>query len=326
MKNIEVTVSIITYGQEKYIRQCLDSVFEQKTSFEFQVVVAEDCSPDNTRAILLEYKEKYGEKLVLILHDKNLGVTANSDSIVPFFKGKYIAVLEGDDCWIDDNKLQRQYDFLESHPEYSAVCSDYKLIDSDGNDVRNKVLELKTDIIMTTKNWLNEPYFLHTCTIFRRIEALPTGDARYIQLRKGIPTMGDLITFTFMYDYGPIYVFKEQMSAHRIAGKADVSSYSAQSTADPLKYTRLYFDIFSKLEVYFNHKYDFTKRRCLKLAHMKVGKLIGAYSYSASDMRKLEKEFSVKWRLYIFLMAFVELWTGFFRKIKRTLGKSNGQK
>ena len=150
-QSIEVTVTIITYCHEKYIRQCLDSVFAQETSFSFEVIVAEDASPDNTRQILLEYKEKYGDQLVLILHDQNLGPSGNSASIRPYIRGKYVAIVEGDDCWTDNRKLQKQYDILEKHPEYSAVCCDFMIIDPSGTITDEKCLNLRND---TIKTWM----------------------------------------------------------------------------------------------------------------------------------------------------------------------------
>ena len=120
MSNIEVSVCIITYMHEKYISQALDSVFMQKTNFDFEVIVGEDASTDGTREILLEYKEKYGDKLVLVLHDENVGVSKNSISVQKKVRGKYIASLEGDDFWTDEYKLQKQYDILEKYPQYSG--------------------------------------------------------------------------------------------------------------------------------------------------------------------------------------------------------------
>ena len=132
MDEIMVSVIIITYNQEQYIRQCLDSVFAQKTNFKFEVIVAEDASPDNTRAILLEYKEKYGDQLVLVLHDENVGPSKNSRSAREVVQGKYVTGLEGDDYWTDEYKLQKQFDILENHPQYSAVCCDYAIVSADG--------------------------------------------------------------------------------------------------------------------------------------------------------------------------------------------------
>ncbi len=317
--NIEVSVITITYGHEKYIRQCLDSVFAQETTFPFEVIVAEDASPDTTRQILLEYKEKYGDRLILILHDKNLGPGKNSDSVNPYIRGKYLAILEGDDCWTDSHKLQKQYDFLENNPEYSAVCCDNCLIDTSGNIIKGRNLNLKTDIQKTMKNWLNEPYSVHTCTVFKR-NILPYEDPKYKELRTHAPTMGDIINFTMLYDYGPIYVMKDVMAAHRIAGKEDVSSYTISSKKDPLKYTRIFIDIFSALEEYYDHKYDFTRRKCLKIASVKAYKITRYLTYDSRDMKEIEKPFSFKWKMYIAFMTAQELFQTGTRKIKKIMG------
>lgn len=316
MEKPEVTVAIITYRHEKYIRQCLDSVFAQETDFDFEVVVAEDASPDNTRQILLEYKEKYGDQLILVLHDTNLGPGGNSDSMMPYIRGKYIAVVEGDDCWTDMHKLQKQYDILEKHPEYSAVCCDNMLIDPSGKTVEKSCLRLKTDIEKTMKDWLNEPYSVHTCTVFRR-NFFSYSDPKYKKMRLSAPTMGDLISFSLLYDYGPIYVMKDVMAAHRIAGPEDSSSFSIASNKDPLKYARMFIDIFTSIEEYFDHKYDFTKRKCIKLAFVRYGKLRGYYKYSGKELKEIESRFSFRWRVYIILRTARECFAAAARKAGR---------
>ena len=313
---IEVSVTIATYCHEKYIRQCLDSVFSQETDFDYEVIVAEDASPDNTRQILLEYKEKYGDQLVLILHDKNLGPSRNSASIRPYIQGKYIACVEGDDCWVDKHKLQKQYDILEKHSEYSAVCCDYMTIDTSGSIVIDKNLNLRNDSIKTMDNWLNEPYSLHTCTIFRR-NIYPNDNPEYVKLRLCAPTMGDLISFSVLYDYGPIYVLKDVMAAHRAAGLEDTTSFSKTSAKEPLKYAKMFIDIFSNIEAYFNYKYDFTKRKCIKLAFVKLGKLLKHYNYNSKDMREIVSQFSLKWRIYIIFRTCKEFCSAAMRKAKR---------
>lgn len=320
-KKPEVSVTIITYGHEKYIRQCLDSVLTQETSFPFEVIVAEDASPDNTRQILLKYKEKYGDQLILILHDENLGPSANSASIRPFIKGKYVAIVEGDDYWTDKHKLQKQYDLLEKHPEYSAVCSDNMTVDPSGNIIANTNLDLQEDIIKTMKDWQNEPYSVHTCTIFRR-NIFPNNDPRYIELRRKTPTMGDIISFSVLYDYGPIYVMKDVMAAHRIAGKSDSSSFTIRNKKDPLKYTKLFIQIFTNVEDYFDNKYDFSKRKCIKVALVKIGKITGYYQYAADEMRTITNTFSFGQRIYIDFLVLKELVNMVTRKIKKIWRKA----
>ena len=300
MEDVKVSVCIITYNQEKYIRQTLDSVFMQKTNFNFEVIVGEDASPDNTREILLEYKEKYGDQLVLVLHDKNLGVSANAVSVRAKVRGKYTASLEGDDYWIDEYKLQKQYDILENNPRYSAVYHDMMLIDAEGNVVKDKELNLKKDRVKTMKDWLKDGYTLHTCSGFRRHSVFKETDEKYIKLRTAEPTMGDLITFTLLYDAGDIYVMKDVMAAHRKAGKNDTSSFSYKQKSEAIKYTYMFMRIMHNLETYFDNKYDFSARICNRIASVRLKKLVGRIDYDQSQMRNIMKELSVKMRIDVY--------------------------
>ena len=89
----------------------------QKTDFDFEIVVGEDCSTDNTREILREYDRKYPGRMKLLFREKNLGrVTLNVYQTSMEAKGEYLAYIEGDDFWTDPEKLQVQADFLEAHP------------------------------------------------------------------------------------------------------------------------------------------------------------------------------------------------------------------
>lgn len=117
-----VSVWMITYNHEKYIRQSLENVIAQKTNFPFEVIIGEDCSTDGTRAILREFEEMYPDIIKPVYHDSNVGAMQNAyEYCYPRLSGKYVACLEGDDYWIDENKLQKQVDFLEANPGY-AIC------------------------------------------------------------------------------------------------------------------------------------------------------------------------------------------------------------
>lgn len=115
-KEIVVTVCIVTYNQEKWIRQTLDSVLAQKTEYPFEVIIGEDHGSDGTRAICQEYADKY-ENVTLLPSPENLGVTANWIQCIQAGKGKYIMSCAGDDWWHNPNKIQLQVDFMEAHPE-----------------------------------------------------------------------------------------------------------------------------------------------------------------------------------------------------------------
>lgn len=129
-KEILVTVIVPAYNHEKYVIECLESIHHQ-TYRGFQWIVVDDCSKDNTPHILKENQEKYGYQL--ILHENNMGISETlTQTIKDFAKGKYISCCASDDAWLPD-KLQKQVDFMESHPEYAQCYGDCYEIDTESN-------------------------------------------------------------------------------------------------------------------------------------------------------------------------------------------------
>ncbi|MDR2410761.1 MAG: glycosyltransferase [Bacteroidales bacterium] len=116
-----VSVVCITYNQEHYIGQALDSFISQKTDFPFECIISDDCSTDETANIIKEYQEKYPEKIKVIYRLKNIGIIENFIDTLAHAHGKYMVYNEGDDYFSDPLKLQKQVDFLEAHPE-CAIC------------------------------------------------------------------------------------------------------------------------------------------------------------------------------------------------------------
>lgn len=116
-----VTVVCITYKHEEFIAQALESFLMQKTNFKFKVFVGEDCGPDNTAQIVKEYAEKYPDIIVPFIREKNMGAQRNLIDLCQRANSPYIAFCEGDDYWIDEYKLQKQFDFMESNKEY-RIC------------------------------------------------------------------------------------------------------------------------------------------------------------------------------------------------------------
>ena len=116
-----LSVCLITYNHNKYIREAIDSVLMQKVNFTWELIIADDFSTDGTRKIVLEYKEKYPDFIKLILQEKNVGAAQNWSDLITYPKSKYIAYFDGDDYWTDPYKLQKQVDFLEANPDF-AIC------------------------------------------------------------------------------------------------------------------------------------------------------------------------------------------------------------
>lgn len=114
-----VSVCLTTYNHEQYLERALDSILAQEVDFEYEIIIAEDCSQDKTRYICEQYKEKYPDLIKLILQENNVGLIRNNVSLMNKATGKYIAVCSGDDYWCDTKKLQKQIDFLQSNLDYS---------------------------------------------------------------------------------------------------------------------------------------------------------------------------------------------------------------
>lgn len=119
-----VSVWMIAYNHGQYLAQAIESVLAQQTSFPFDIVIGEDCSPDNSREICLAYQTKYPDKIKLLLPEKNIGLHRNVVNTMLACTGKYIALCEGDDYWSDPHKLQKQFDFLEANPDYVMCAHD----------------------------------------------------------------------------------------------------------------------------------------------------------------------------------------------------------
>jgi hypothetical protein len=125
-----VSVLCLTYNHEAFVAEALESFLAQRTSFEVEVVVADDCSTDGTVAAVERFRERFGSRLVLLTTAVNLGVTRNFRRGLAACRGRFIALCEGDDHWRGHDKLQRQVDFLESHPRYVMAFHDAVVIGS----------------------------------------------------------------------------------------------------------------------------------------------------------------------------------------------------
>lgn len=165
-KKVKVSVCVITYNQEKYIRQCLQSIVDQETTFDFEVIVGDDCSTDGTRAIVEEFTEHYPKIVKPIFQEKNIGAGCyNYLTVHQAATGEYVAHLDGDDfCYAD--KLQKQVDFLDENFDCSMVVHKLATIDKYSRS-RSAVKDnpTKFDQLYLLKN---HPCFLASSMMYRR--------------------------------------------------------------------------------------------------------------------------------------------------------------
>ncbi|WP_010663466.1 glycosyltransferase family 2 protein [Marinilabilia salmonicolor] len=202
-----VSVWMITYNHESYIAKAIEGVLMQKTNFLFQLVIGDDNSTDNTASIIRNFKLRYPKIIKAAHNNPNLGMIPNMIKTLEKCTGKYIAMCEGDDYWTDPNKLQKQVDFLESHPEYSGTAHQ-SLVKHENSDKAPSLFRNHNKIVIKLKDLFGDRLF-HTASLMFRAEILKNNT-----LPTNI-TAGDRALFMLVAIFGKIHYSNEAMCCYR---------------------------------------------------------------------------------------------------------------
>ncbi len=304
-ENIMVSVVCLAYNHEKYIANALDGFVSQKTSFAYEVIVHDDASTDGTRKIIEEYAEKYPDIIKPIFqkenqYSKKVGISATY--ICPIAEGKYIAYCEGDDFWIDCNKLQKQFDIMEAHPECSMCTHTVQRVFEDGSITKGchpsfPMPERK----LGTQDFLNiqSKYPFQTSSFFIR-KAFWYDLMLYPPEFKLVSKVGDEPMLLYMVAKGDIYFVNETMSSYRIMS---VGSWSASQHNNPQKRierAKNTYDMMRLYDEYTEHKFDchLLKYKCNLLRFEGNFKEI-----VKKENRAYIKQLSLLKRIYIYVCA-----------------------
>ena len=267
-----VSICCITYNHEHYIRDALDGFIMQKTNFPVEIVISDDCSKDNTREIIAEYKDKYSNLIRDVSPTENIGAIPNFNHVIAEANSKYVAICEGDDYWTDPYKLQKQVDFLEAHPDYSMCCH--------GADVKNETPQ-KVDCAceyMTTREYFPKDAFptwqIPTASIVYRIEKVK----KYKIKRASDFFAGDVVLILTCMHVGRVWGFEEHMSVYRV--NAGGVTRQATSWKKMLRYCKHYealMDNFPLMDADYCHRYiamvHYTNFRQVKDVETKIRSL-----------------------------------------------------
>ena len=226
--NIKLSVIFITYNHEKYAEKALRSVLSQKTDFLYEVVIGEDCSTDSTREILKRVAEDYPEKkeyVRFLFREKNLGrPTLNVYLTTKECRGEYLAYLEGDDYWTDENKLRKQVDFLEKHPEYIACTHNLVMVDEEDRKITDPEILKVSALYEWSGRFTYEDFKYsgkwpgHYATVVSR-NIYPAEKYDYSILYRAHDFVDDAVILLFLLIQGEIYRMDETMSAWRYVRK-----------------------------------------------------------------------------------------------------------
>lgn len=251
--DIKVSVICITYNHEKFLRECLDSMVCQKTNFPFEIVIHDDKSTDSTIDIIKEYKKKYPNLIVPIFEEENQyskGKSIIEECAIPYAKGKYVAICEGDDRWCDENKLQKQYDFMESHPDYVACFHNStihdlsnKIPDRNFNNFK-KTIDLSSSILFKNR-------YVHTSSYFVKKEC-------YKKLDFGKTLwFGDFVILTSLFTYGKLAILPQVMSVYNNNNLSGVmKSKIEKSIKSQIDSTLIEIKYLEDYNLYFKGKYN----------------------------------------------------------------------
>jgi glycosyltransferase involved in cell wall biosynthesis len=249
---IKVSVCVVTYNHEKFVPKMLDSLLMQETTFEYEIVVGDDCSKDNTVAILKDYQSRYPDKIRLLLQSKNLGLNGKYNALNTFAnaKGEYIAQFDGDDYLTSPHKLQKQVEMLDANPHYSASYHNAMAI-YDDNSAPSHLVNTLTKPEVTVDDLIGEDELCFIATsslMFRREDFAKNPDPEWTNLS----TSGDIPRNIMLASRGPIGYIDEVMSVYR-KNRGGASFADNHYGADFL-FNRI--QLYSNINKEFDYKYD----------------------------------------------------------------------
>jgi glycosyltransferase involved in cell wall biosynthesis len=301
-----VSVVVITYNHEKYIRQALDSILVQNVDFAFEILIGDDCSTDQTAEIIGEYQQRFPHIIKPILRSENIGATKNLYDIFLRCAGDYIAILDGDDFWTDKEKLRIQTNFLENNETYIACTHRYSVVDEN-----NKIIQKTYNGAgrpesgdYTLNNFLNYIYYGHPGTlVFKNIFLEPKYN--YSIIVEADRWICDITLGLILTCLGKVYVLDGIMASYRsfqIIGRTNWSSSIAKvnNLSDRIEFLE-------KLEQYCLYEMKLEIKHTDRMPYYICWSIYFMLRYPSShNWRSLKKVYKIsndKKKLYVYILV-----------------------
>lgn len=289
-----VSIICITYNQEKYITQAIEGFLEQKTTFPFEIILSDDCSTDANPRIINEYAQKYPDLIRAVYQPVNLYSMRKKHipAVIEYCKGKYAAVCEGDDYWIDPYKLQKQADFLEEHQDYGLVHTNFDMLHETSGEIHKSYHSHKAMPQGDVYEELLHDNFIWTVTVMARRKMLVEAIHDINLVSQNWP-MGDYPMFLAMSQKSKIGYIDDVTSTYRVLANSAVHS------PDPIKrimLTKSYNDI----KLYFIEKYGCSDETRLRVyaAYCKF-LLRSSFSIGDYELARAGRELFLKIRTFL---------------------------
>lgn len=230
MESPVVSVVVPVYNHERYIERCLRSIAAQKCAYPFEVLVGEDCSPDNSREVLKKLEPELPDFFHIYYREHNMGDRGNGNSsdLLERCRGKYLVICEGDDFWTYEGKLQEQVAFMEGHPDYVGCFHHCEVVGEDSQPNGEKYPDCLVE------EYSFKEYFYctmpgQTATFMARVAPYEVEKKRFLSCRCYDAYPSDRRNAFILLTAGKVHVFQETWSAYRHVVAAG-TSYSAKTT------------------------------------------------------------------------------------------------
>lgn len=207
MEDIKVSIYCLAYNCADFFEKSIQGMLNQRVNFQYKIIVHDDASTDGTADLIRKYAEQYPDKICSILQTENQyskGVDICKVYIEPKLEGKYVAICEGDDYWIDENKLQVQYDYMETHPECSLCTHNTEICDLSTG--RKRRFNNWKDIHILTEEEIFLQWSVHTSSYFVRRENEKWTGNYYM--------FGDYVMLTWAFYKGEVVCLSQMMSVY----------------------------------------------------------------------------------------------------------------
>lgn len=250
---MKINIILITYNHAAYIRQSLESILMQETSHEVEIIVADDCSPDNTVEIIKEYEDKTTFLFTYLAKDHNVGYNKNYQQAFAACTGDYIAIMEGDDYWVKKNHIQNHINHLEAHTESSMSYNRHIRLFEDQS--REEIFDWNDgkdyELVTTEQLALGNRIGNLSCCVFRG-DLIRDLDSKLFDME-----IADWMLGMYMGQFGPLLYLKDVTSAYRIHDNGQWSRMNEKEQCLRV------IELINEYDRYFNYRYtkDFTKHK-----------------------------------------------------------------
>ena len=280
---LQVSIRCITYNHAPYIANALDSFLMQETNFPFEIVVHDDASTDGTADIIREYEKKY-PKIIKPIYETENQYSKKDGSLKKILDevcvGKYTAMCEGDDYWCDSKKIQKQYDFLETNPDYSACAHNTKIINLDNNSERT-MFPIEDKIITLS----DSSGFCHVSSLMFRTDFY----SKWPKFMDDSKAPGDIKLNAILKINGPILRYGKVMSVYRYGVPGSWQKRRLANKNVSLDNSKNVLDFYKELEIWApNDLKEFVKKLIEKQQF-----LIYCKTY---DIKRARTEYPCYWK------------------------------